>query len=356
MRMLCKIKTVLFISTLVTALVAGTAAAKIWKMTVASGHPPILVPVSTIHDYFIPYVNEHLAPLGHSIEWKEAYGGTVVKIGGELEAVKSGIVEMSTFATLFEAAKMPLHSVTYFTPFTTDDIGVVIDTMTELQKSIPALADEWTRNGLVYLGGNALDSYHIFCKQPVKSVDDLNGRKFAAPGPTANWLKSTGGVAVNANLPEYYNGVQLGVYDGGLVFTSGAMGIKLFEVAPYVSLINIGAQYAGGLAINKQLFDSLPPEVQKVLLAGGHHYAQKFGEVQTAKVNGALTGMEKAGSTLIPISEAERAKFASKLPNIAMEWAAAMEAKGLPGKQVVKAYLEGLRKRGIKLVREWDKE
>ena len=44
------------------------------------------------------------------------------------------------------------------------------------------------------------------------------------------------------------------------------------------------------------------------------------------------------------------------MPNIAMEWAASMEKKGLPGKQVLKAYLDGFRKRGVRLVRDWDKE
>jgi TRAP-type C4-dicarboxylate transport system substrate-binding protein len=334
----------------------GTCLAKTWKITVASGHPPIFVFISAIHDYFIPYVDEKIAPLGHKIEWKEAYGGTLVKIGGELEAVKANVVEMSTFATLFESAKMPLHSVTYFTPFSTDDMNIVLEAMTDLEKTIPEVANEWTRHKMVYLGGSALDSYHIFSKYPVHSVDDLAGHKFAAPGPTAGWFKGTGAIPVNASLPEYYNGVQLGVYDGSVVFSSGAMGLKLFEVAPHVAMVNIGAQYAGGLAINKKVFGRFPADVQKIFLEAGAHYAKKFGEIQTAKVNGAMAAMKKAGTTFTPFSDEERAKYANKLPNIAMEWAEAMEAKGLPGKKVVKAYLDGLRKRGVKLVRDWDKE
>lgn len=330
--------------------------AKTWKITIASGHPPIFAFISTIHDYFIPYVNEKLAPLGHKIEWKEAYGGTVVKIGGELEALKAGVVEMANFGTVFEAAKMPLHSVTYFVPFGTDDMDIVIEVMNELQNSIPEVGDEWTRHNMVYLGGSALDTYQIFADYPVRSVDDLSGHKFAAPGPAANWFKGTGGVPVNSNLGEYYNSIQLGVFDGGTVFATGAMGIKLFEVAPYVAMVNIGAQFGGGMAINKKLFDSMPAEVQKVLLEGGKYYGQKFGEVQAAKVKRAMGAMKNAGATLIPFSDDERAKFAHKLPNIPMEWATSMEAKELPGKKVVKAYLDGLRKHGVKLVRDWDRE
>jgi hypothetical protein len=38
-----------------------------------------------------------------------------------------------------------------------------------------------------------------------------------------------------------------------------------------------------------------------------------------------------------------------------MNWATSMEEKGLQGKKVLKGYLDGLRKRGTVLVREWDK-
>lgn len=341
---------------LTICLAGGAAQAKTWKMTVAAGHPPIFVFISAIHDFFIPYVNEHLAPLGHKIEWKEAYGGTVTKIGSELEAIQSGVVEMVAMGTVFEAAKMPLHNVTYHTPFGSGDINVVLEVFTELQSTIPEVAAEWTRHNMVNLGGNALDTYHIFAKFPIHSVEDVNGRKIAAPGPSANWLKGTGGVPVNSNLPEYYNGVQLGVFDASLVFGTGAMGIKLFEVAPHVAMVNFGAQYAGGISINKKFFDAFSPEVQKVFVDAGKFYTQKYGEVQSAKTSGALAAMEKAGAKLIPFSDEQRAAWAKKMPNVPMEWAATMEAKGLPGKKVVKGYLDGLRKRGIKVVRDWDKE
>ena len=38
-----------------------------------------------------------------------------------------------------------------------------------------------------------------------------------------------------------------------------------------------------------------------------------------------------------------------------MNWAESMEQKGMPGKAVLKGYLDGLRQRGTVLVRDWDK-
>ncbi len=349
---------VFFLAVVVAVLTftVSSATAKTWKVTVAAGHPPVFLFISAIHDHFIPYVNEHLAPLGHKIEWREAYGGTVVKIGGELKALQAGIVEMCNVGTLFEAAKMPLHSVCFYAPFGTSDINVALDAMVELRETIPAVREEWTKHNMLPLGNSCVDTYNLFSKFPVKGVEDVNGRKIGTAGSCAPWVKGTGGIAVSTNLPEAYNSIQLGVFDAYIVFDSAALGIRLHEVATQITRTNFGAMYGGGFGVNKKFFDSLPPEVQKVLLDAGNYYTQKYGELATAKAANARSVMEKGGATFITFSDEQRAEWAHKMPNLALEWAASMEEKGLPGKQVVKAYLDALRSRGVKLVRDWDKE
>ena len=334
---------VLAVAVLTFTLTAVPVAAKTWKITVAAGHPPVFLFISAIHDYFIPYVDEHLAPLGHKIEWTEAYGGTVVKIGGELEALESGIVEMCNVGTLFEAAKMPLHSVCFYAPFGSSDLDIILDNMIELRDKIPAVRNEWLKHNMVPLGDSCVDTYNIFAKFPIKSVDDVNGRKIGTAGSMASWLKGTGGTAVATNLPEAYNSVQLGVFEAYIVFNSAALGIRLHEVAPYIAPINFGAMYGGGFGVNKKFFESLPPEVQKIFVDGGKLYTKKYGGLATAKAKNAMEVMKKGGAELNPFPDEERAKWANKMPNIAIKWAASMEQKGLPGKQVVKAYLDGLR-------------
>jgi hypothetical protein len=68
-----------------------------------------------------------------------------------------------------------------------------------------------------------------------------------------------------------------------------------------------------------------------------------------------MAAMEANGATVVYLSEAERRRWADKLPNVPMQWAESMEKKGWPGKAMLKGYLDGLRKRGVKLARDWDK-
>jgi TRAP-type C4-dicarboxylate transport system substrate-binding protein len=342
---------------LVVGLSMGSALAKNYKLTVVAGHPPIFLWVTLCRDYFIPEVNKRLAEAGgkDTVEWNEAYGGTIAKLGGVLEAIEEGIADMGFVGTIFEAPKMPLHNVTYMTPFGTENIFYVVDIMHELQSKIPALAQEWSKHNQINLGGAALDTYGILTNFPVNTVDDVDGHKIAAPGPSANWLKGTGGVPVASNLNEYYNGIKTGVFEGTLTFMTAAMAIKVYEVAPSICMVNFGAQFAGGLSINKDVFESFPPYMQKIFIDVGKGYNEKLAEAQAARAKKAMETMEQGGAKVVYLSDAERKRWADKLPNVPMEWAESMEAKGLPGKAMLQGYLDGLRARGVKLVRDWDK-
>jgi TRAP-type C4-dicarboxylate transport system substrate-binding protein len=131
-----------------------------------------------------------------------------------IKGVADGVADLAMVSTIFEAAKFPLQNVSYFTPFGSDDVGLVSKTVAELQQSVPAMADAWTKNGLTYLGGMALDSYHVWTKFPITKIEDLQGKKLSAPGPSANWVKGTGAVAVAGTLNTYYEDIKSGVSDG----------------------------------------------------------------------------------------------------------------------------------------------
>lgn len=261
--------------------VAGLSTAhaqQVIKLTAAAGHPPVFLWVKLLDEFFIPEVDRRLAAASnrHKIEWTKAWGGTLIKLGSESRGIADGIADMGFVSTLFEAPRFPMQNVSYVTPFGSDNLAVVSDTVAEMQARIPAMNDAWVRNGLVYLGGAALDNYHLWTNFPVNSIDDLRGKKISAPGPSANWIRNTGAVAVAGSLTTYYEDIKSGVSNGAITFATGAWGAKLHEVAPYITKVSFGAMYAGGVVINKRRFDALPPEVQQVFRDVGVEYAKRF--------------------------------------------------------------------------------
>ena len=344
-------------ATLGTLAAAPAAAQQVIKLTAAAGHPPVFLWVKLTDEVLIPEVDRRLAAAGgkYKIEWTKAWGGTLLKLGSESKGVADGVADLAIVSTIFEAPKFPLQNVSYYTPFGTDDVGLISKTVADLQTSVPAMGDAWTKNGLVYLGGMALDSYHVWSKFPITKLEDLQGKKLSAPGPSANWVKGTGAVAVAGSLNTYYEDIKSGVSDGALVFTTGAWGAKLHEVAPFVTKVNFGAMFAGGVAINKSRFDKLPPEVQKAFREAGEVWVDTYAKQQNANVTALMQRMVEGGAKVSELSEAERKRWADSLGPVAKTWATDAQGKGLPADSVLKAYVGGLAKAGAKMPRDWSK-
>ncbi len=347
-----------------TAAVAAAAfaampasAQQVIKLTAVAGHPPAFLWVKTFDEIFLSSVDRQLAEAGnkYKIDWTKAWGGTLVKLGSESKGVADGIADIGLISTIFEAPKFPLQNVSYFTPFGTSDIALVASTISELQQTIPAMGDAWKKNGLEYLDGMALDTYHIVSKFPIKTVDDLQGKKINAPGPAANWVRGTGAVAVAGTLNTYYEDIKSGVSDGAVVFMTGAWAAKLQEVAPYITKVNFGAQYSGGIAVNKNRFDKLPPEVQKALRAAGKEWSAGYAKAQNAAVETALQKMVDGGAKVSELSDAERKRWADALAPIGKTWSEEVRSKGLPADKVQAEYIADIKKGGATLPRDWTK-
>jgi TRAP-type transport system periplasmic protein len=180
------------------------------KLTIAASHPTTVPWVGLLNTLFVPEVTKRVTALnkGYKIEWREAYGGQLYKINATLSSVSQGITDIGWVFHNLEPARLPLQQFGTVAPFTTDDVSVILDVANELNATLPALKKEWERNNAVYLGGTAVDTYHLFTKQPVKAYSDLNGRKLSAPGAVGLWLRGSGAVAVDGALTTYYTDMQ----------------------------------------------------------------------------------------------------------------------------------------------------
>ncbi len=255
-----KLKTLLLASALVLPAVAQ--AQETINLTVASSHPTTIPWIGFIQSHFMPEVDRILAEGGnYQIEWQEAFGGQLYAANATLSSVEDGVTDIGWVFSYLEAASMPLSQVTAYTPFSTNNPPVQLDTMRELFETVPEFREEWEQYNLVYLGATGSDSYDIYTTKPIETLDDLQGMRISAPGVLATWLRGTGASAVDGALPTFYTDIQTGVSDGVLSLALGVLPARLYEVAPYVTRVNMGTVFSGGLAINRDTWDSLPEEV-----------------------------------------------------------------------------------------------
>jgi C4-dicarboxylate-binding protein DctP len=336
--------------------VAGAtgASAQVWKLTAASSHPPIVPWVQVIKEFVVPQSNIRLKEIGspNSIQWTQAYAGALYNFKNTLEGVEDGLTDIGWVGTLWEPVKMPLHNVTFYAPFATGNVQDMVSIQEELETSIPAMKKEWDKRNQVYLGAQVADTYHIVSKFPINSLADLKGKKLMAPGAVANWLKGTGAIGINGGLPVYYNNLKTGVADGAIIITTGMLPFKLHEAAPYITKINLGAPISGALTMNKDTWKKLPLHMKLLFRDLGRDYARIQTNIIEGKVNLFMKIMAKQGAKISTLPAAERKKWVDSMPDIAGDW---VKANGAAGKQVLSAFMDGVRKRGGKPARDWDK-
>ncbi len=331
------------------------------NLTVASSHPLAIPWVGMIKSHFMAETDRLLAEKGnYKIEWNEAFGGALYKANATLTSVQEGVTDVGWVFSFLEGAKLPLSQASTYAPFATGNPPVQLEVMKELLETNEAFRNEWEQYNLKVLGLTGTDGYDIYTKKEITGIADLNGMKISAPGVLAQWLRGTGANAVDGALTTFYTDIQTGVSDGVLSLALGVLPAKLYEVAPYITRVRIGTAFSGAVAINKDSWDALPEEVQQAMIQAGEFYTDAHGKDLLERHEAAFAKMVELGAgqnppvTISELPAEDRQKWVDGLPNIAGEWAANGESRGLPAKEFMKAYMEGLRAKGEKPARNWD--
>lgn len=337
----------------------SSASAETISLTVAAAPPPVVLNVKLMKEFFIPEVDKRLAAAGgeHNIEWTEAYSSSLAKFNEVFEATEEGIADMSINIITFEPSNLPLQQYTWNVPFGPDQPGDVTKIDDILHAEVPQMNQAYADHNLVNLGAAAGTAWHLWTNFPVKTLDDLKGQKVGSSGSSANWFKNTGAVAVTSSMVNSVSDIRNGVYNGYPAPFSLAFPFKMFEVAPIMTRVNFGARMDNGIVVNRDSWDSLPAEVQKVFQDVANEYMVRYAGGSAAiatKFEGILA--KNPNVTFNDFPEAERVRWATTLPNIAKEWAARQDEKGLPGTKVLTTYMNAYRAMDDSPIREWDKE
>jgi TRAP-type C4-dicarboxylate transport system substrate-binding protein len=336
------------------SMLGGAAQAAEYKITVATGQPLVFPYIQAIRDQLIPDIDKRLAATGqHKILWTQAYAGTLVKVGSEIESVSSGVTDMAFVLFPNNQSKLPMHAFTYFAPFSSLTAANAVTAYNETQKQLRVLNEVWDKNNQVYLATIAIESFSLFSKKPIRRADDFKGVKIGVIGPNVNWLRGTGAVGVTLNLGQITSDLATGIYDAALMGDSVGAAIKVNEAGPNRTAFNYGAFVFAGITINKDKWQSLPPDVRNAITAATQSYEKAVALDLQAQAKAGVEGMIKAGMNNIEVDDAGRLELANRMPDIAKDWASALQEKGIQAGQVIPTYLGNLRKLGEKPLRNW---
>ena len=251
----------------------------------------------------------------HTIEFVEGYGGSIAGVAETLEAVQNGILDIGAYCFCFEPAKLFLHNFPYYAPFGPQDSAQQMQATRAVYDKTPWLTETFEKEyKQKLLGLHGWDNYHLGTTDPWDTVEDLKGVKVGGAGPNLPWLEFAGAVPVQSTLPDGYLSLQTGVYNGWLMFPSAYLGFKFYEPAPHYTQIGFGAMGVNGLTMNLRKFNSLPPEVQKILVEGWP-WLRRTGRQVTQRAPGCGVGWSCQGWSKNESSAGSGKGWLGKIPS-----------------------------------------
>jgi len=343
------------------AVLAGPAQAQqTISLTAVDGYPPRALQVKTFIDYFIPQVDKRLKAQGnkHKIRWNKAFSGQIVKVRHVLTGMQKGLGDIGVVTSVFHQDKVPLQAIAYVAPFVTSDAVLLSRTVDELAEEFPAMKEAWMKYNQVLLTSfSVIDSYQMFFKDKITSVEQFNGLKIAGAGINMRYLQGTGATPVIGSMVHYYNQFKTGAIDGSMLWTDAAVAFKLVDSgAKNMLKADIGTANSKALTMNLDKYKSLPKEVRDVIHAVSRDYRDYTARAAMNDAARAYANFKKKGGKVHQMSTDARNKWIKSMPNIGKDWAADLDKKGLPGTAMLKAYMDKMRAAKQPIVRQWDKE
>lgn len=199
------------------------------------------------------------------IDFQAHHGAGPMPPRAHLDGIRDGVAQMGQITPL--SSDLPLQRMLADLAFARRDPLVAAFAVTEMNLTDPRLLAEWKRNGVIFGGGYAAPAAMLICRDRVKTLDDVKGRKVRAGGGV--WdrvVEHLGGVPTSVPSSDTYAALATGridcTADGAGVLTTA----RLREVARSVNTAALGLRVSGALwAYDKEFWASLRPDQRRLL-------------------------------------------------------------------------------------------
>jgi TRAP-type transport system periplasmic protein len=142
---------------------------------------------------------------------------------------------------------------------------------------------ELERFGVKQISGYPYPAQVVYCRQPIKGLDDLKGKKIRTFGVTLNDLVvALGAQPVSMAFPEVYSALERGVVDCAITGTATGNASKWFEVTTHLYTYPL-SWGVNAYFVNLAFWNKLDPAVREFLEASLVEMANKLSDL-TAEI------------------------------------------------------------------------
>jgi TRAP-type transport system periplasmic protein len=312
---------VLFLAVVVFGISSIACAADVIKLKSANYLPPTHQ-MSLLGQKFCDEINKRLAG---KVEISYFPGGTLLGPDKMFTGVTQGIADMGTSHIAYTRGRFPIMEV-FEMPLGFPSGYVASMVATDFyNKFKPA---DWKDVQVIYLTMSGPLVIQTVAK-PVKTLEDLKGLKIRATGAMADVVKALGANPIPLGMPDVYESLRRQVIDGTILDLSVLRQWKFAEVEKFVTANwQLGTGYTFYFVMNKNKWNALPPDIQKVFMEVG----QEIGVANAKQWNeldiDSRDYFKSQGGQMITLSDAEAAKWKKAVEPVIANFKKDMAGKG----------------------------
>lgn len=259
-------------------------------------------------------------------------GGSLAPANQSYEAAVRGITDISLTATQWTAGRFPMSELIHL-PLGVKNSFQGTNMINAWFKEFKP--KEFDDVKVLYLFASGPS--HFMTLKPITSINDLKGMKIRAAGDTSKIVSAMGAVPVSVPIADAYEAYQRGICEGVLL---SAETLKSFRWGDHLHGLQvndgIGAVNALLVVMNKKKWNSLPPDIQKLLDEVSQEWIEKTGKGWDDIDREAIEFGESKGMKVVKISKEEESVTAQKLKPLLDAYVVNMKNLGLPGEETLK--------------------
>ena len=261
--------------------------------------------------------------------------------------LRDGITEMGIIILPYFAADYPESGLVAEMSMLGTDNRAISSAVTEYMVNCAECLAEFAKFGQVYLGSDTTTTYAFLSRTPIKSLDDMKGKRIRTAGAVFTRLvEAMGAEPVQMPASELFEGLNSGVIDATYSSIPDLKNANLYEVVKAVSEINQGVfNAAAPHNVSQKLWEKMDNDARTALIKAAQ-YGQAVGlfgwrdTEKEAREKGAAGGIEfiKPDDAMLKAASDFREKHQAGV-------AAALTEKGVKDAEAkVKKYTELLAK------------
>lgn len=278
---------------------------KVYTLKYHHSYPPTLSFYNKVGTGFIERVE---AWSKGRIKFQVFEAGALASVAGMTDAVNSGVIDVSQSWGAFYVGVVPEADIETGLPLAWKEPYEVYDAYYNRGlREIIAEAYE-SRFNVKHFPAIIGMQYAISTTKPVRKLDDLAGLKLRALGVYGVFAKALGASATVVPGPELYTALQLGTIDG-LIYDAEAViaqGLETFFKTSIVEPhLNAGS---GHWLINRKTWESLPPDLQKVIADAAQYGNMASASSYRANAEKSIGVMRQKGVEMVALTDEDQAR------------------------------------------------